>query len=183
MQTIVDGLRHHRKRLRASLTIAAREGYLRGHLRGPNLAGFRTSRAPRALADIRVAAIADALAKLARAELQNLVVAASALPAEASDSLSWITHLADWELNRRAGLRVRAQPPDAAIPSERRVTSVVVVTMLRDGYAESGGTGSAWVVALLDAIVRALNTCGGQQHGGPRPQDGMTSCRFAKPRI
>ncbi len=85
-----------------------------------------------------------------------MVVAAGALLAEAPDLLSWTTHLADWELNRRAGSRVRAQPPDAAIAPEECATSVVAVTMLRDGYAESGGAGSARVVALLDAIVQAL---------------------------
>ena len=100
--------------------------------------------------------VADALAELAEAELRNMVLAANELVLEAAGLLLWMEHLADWELNRRAGVGVPLQPPDAAILPEERTESVVAVTMLRDGFAEGSWADSAPVVALFDAIVGAL---------------------------
>jgi hypothetical protein len=100
--------------------------------------------------------IADALAELAEAELRAMVVAANELVLEAAGLLLWMEHLADWELNRRVGLSLPLQSPEAAIPPEERAESVVAVTMLRDGFAEGSWADSAPVVALFDAIVAAL---------------------------
>jgi hypothetical protein len=100
--------------------------------------------------------IADALAELAEAELRAMVVAANELVLEAAGLLLWMEHLADWELNRRVGLSLPLQSPEAAIPPEERAESVVAVTMLRDGFAEGSWADSAPVVALFDAIVGAL---------------------------
>ena len=105
--------------------------------------------------------VADALAKLAEAELRAMVVAANELMLEAAGLLLWMEHLADWELNRRGGLVSRLQPPYAAILPEEHVESVVAMTMLRDGFEEGSWADSAPVVALFDAIIGALT--------GPRP--------------
>jgi len=100
--------------------------------------------------------IAGALAGLAWPELQSLVVASDALLAELGGLDAWIAQLADWELDRRAGLRFPGPPPAIAIPQELRVASVVALTLLRDGYAESGGPDCVRIVVLLDAIIGTL---------------------------
>lgn len=101
--------------------------------------------------------VSDALAELAEAELQAVVVAANELVLEAAGLLLWMEHLVDWELNRRVGMTLPLQPPSAAILPEERVESVVAVTMLRDGFEEGSWADSAPVVALFDAIVGALS--------------------------
>jgi hypothetical protein len=104
--------------------------------------------------------LATALAELQETELRALVVAANELVLMAAGLLSWIEHLADWELNRRSGLDFPLRPPDAAIPPEEDAESIVAATMLRDGFAEGGGRQDAPVVALFDAIVGALTGAG-----------------------
>jgi len=101
-------------------------------------------------------AIAGALAELARPELQTLVATSSVLLPEAGALRAWIAQLADWELHRRAGSQLPARPPAAVVPQAERVASVVALTMVRDGYAESGGSDCARVVTLLDAIIWTL---------------------------
>lgn len=113
--------------------------------------------------DAELEPLATALADLQEAELRALVVAANELVLMAAGLLSWIEHLADWELNRRSGLDFPLQPPDAAIPPEEDAESIVAATMLRDGFAEGGGNPQDPVVALFDAIVGAL-TGSGRSH-------------------
>jgi len=100
--------------------------------------------------------VAAALADLEETELHALVVAANELVLMAAGLLSWIEHLADWELNRRSGLDFPLQPPDAAIPPEEGADSIVAATMMRDGFAEGSGREEDPVVTLFDAIVGAL---------------------------
>lgn len=104
--------------------------------------------------------VADALADLAEAELRALKVAVNELLLMAAGFLTWVEHLTDWELNRRAGLEAPMQPPGASIEPEEHVESIVAATMLRDGFAEGSGQESHPVVALFDAIVGALNLAG-----------------------
>jgi hypothetical protein len=99
--------------------------------------------------------IAAALSELEENELQALVVAANELVLMAAGLLSWIEHLADWELNRRSGLDFPLQPPEVAIPPEEDAESIVAATMMRDGFVD-GGSGAGAVASLFDAIVGAL---------------------------
>jgi hypothetical protein len=101
-------------------------------------------------------AVVAALGELAETELKALVVAANELVLATTGLLSWVDHLADWELNRRAGVDFPLQPPSMAIPPEESIESVVAVTMLRDGFADGSWADSAPVVALFNAIVEAL---------------------------
>jgi len=100
--------------------------------------------------------IADALAELEEHELNALVVAANELVLMAAGLLSWIEHLADWELNRRSGLDLPLRPPGDAISPEEGADSIVAATMIRDGFAEGGGEHTTPVVVLFDAIGTAL---------------------------
>lgn len=100
--------------------------------------------------------VVAALAQLEETELRALVLAANELVLMAAGLLSWIEHLADWELNRRSGLQFPLQPPAAAIPPEEGAESIVAATMMRDGFAEGSGDAAEPVVALFDAIVGAL---------------------------
>jgi len=100
--------------------------------------------------------IADALADLEEHELNALVVAANELVLMAAGLLSWIEHLADWELNRRSGLDFPLRPPGDAISPEEGADSIVAATMIRDGFAEGGGEHTTPVVVLFDAIVAVL---------------------------
>ena len=106
--------------------------------------------------DAELEPVAVALAGLEEKELRALVLAANELVLMAAGLLSWIEHLADWELNRRSGVDFPLQPPDAAIPPEEGAESVVAATMMRDGFAEGVGEDAHPVVALFDAIVGAL---------------------------
>lgn len=106
--------------------------------------------------DDQLEPVAEALAALEESELRALVVAANELMLMAAGLLSWIEHLADWELNRRSGLDFPLQPPDAAIAPEEGPESIVAATMMRDGFAEGRGGSAEPVVALFDAIVDAL---------------------------
>ena len=83
----------------------------------------------------------------------------SALKLMAASLLSWIEHIADWELARRAGDYRRLQPPAEAIPPEEHATCVVAAMMLRARFDTDPGGRSA-VVELFDAVVAALNRPG-----------------------
>ena len=117
--------------------------------------------------DAELQSVADALSELADAELKAVVLAAHEMLLVAAGLLSWVEHVADWEFNRRAGLELPLQPPDAAIPPEATIDSVVAATMIRDGFAESSGQESHPVVALFDAIIGAINRCEGLQAASP----------------
>lgn len=106
--------------------------------------------------DEQLEPVAEALAALEESELRALVVAANELMLMAAGLLSWIEHLADWELNRRSGLDFPLQPPDAAIGPEEGAESIVAATMMRDGFADASRDNAEPVVALFDAIVEAL---------------------------
>ena len=107
--------------------------------------------------DAELEPVAAALSNLEENELRALVVAANELVLMAAGLLSWIEHIADWELHRRSGLQFPLQPPEAAIPPEEGAESVVAATMMRDGFAEGSEGGEANpVVTLFDAIVDAL---------------------------
>ena len=82
--------------------------------------------------DDQLEPVATALAALEDSELRALVVAANELVLMAAGLLSWIEHLADWELNRRSGLDLPLQPPEAAIAPEEGAESIVAATMMRE---------------------------------------------------
>jgi hypothetical protein len=97
--------------------------------------------------------VADAVAALAEAELRAIIMVTNEVTQIPTALLSWIEHLADWELNRRAGSGFPLQSPNATIPLKEHVESLVAVTKFRDGFAECAGDQAAPVSALFNAIV------------------------------
>jgi len=98
--------------------------------------------------------VADALAQLEDGELRALVEAANEMVLMAAGFLSWIEHIADWELNRRAGLRFPLQPPDAAIPAEDEARSIAAALLIREQIADRDEVQS--LATLFDAVLGAL---------------------------
>ena len=105
--------------------------------------------------DAELQDVVEALSGLAETELESLIVAANELVLMAAGLLSWIEHIADWELSRRAGMDIQLMPPGATIRLSEVADSIVAVTMLRDGYQDAGSA-TRPVVALLDAIVDSI---------------------------
>ena len=104
--------------------------------------------------DVDLRPIADAIAKLAEDELHAIVMVADEAARMAAGLVSWMEHLADCEVNRRAGLDFDLQQPLlAAIPPHERVDTVIAATMIRDGFAARRGTVPDHVIDFLDAIV------------------------------
>ena len=77
--------------------------------------------------------------------------------------LAWIGHACDWELNRRACIDFPLQSPDAAIPPEEGSASIAAAMMLRTRFHLDAGRDTYAVVALFDAMIRAL-TGGALRH-------------------
>lgn len=99
--------------------------------------------------------VTAALAELEDTELQALVEAANEVVLIAAGLLSWIEHLADWELNRRVGLELALQPPHTVIAPEEDAHSIAAAAMMREQVAD-GRDEADPLVALFDAILGAL---------------------------
>ena len=100
--------------------------------------------------------IADAAAKLAADELRAIVIVTNEAARMASGLLSWMEHLADCELNRRAGQDFTLQPPHTAIPPRETTDTIIAATMIRDGFVERRGNVPRHVLTLLDEVVDTL---------------------------
>ena len=113
--------------------------------------------------------VASALAELNDGELCglidaiNMIAARNNVPRIVPGLLAWIGHACDWELNRRACVDFPLQSPDAAIPPEEDAASIVAMMTLRARFGQNGGRDAATVVALFDAMIRAL-TGGERRH-------------------
>ncbi|HWZ72239.1 MAG TPA: hypothetical protein VN326_12310 [Casimicrobiaceae bacterium] len=105
--------------------------------------------------------IATALAELSDGELCALIGATNDVRQIVPDLLAWIGHACDWELNRRACVDFLLQSPDAAIPPEEDAASIVAMMTLRARFDQDAGSETGAVVALFDAIIRALT---GSEH-------------------
>lgn len=100
--------------------------------------------------------VASAVAELDDGQLHALIEAANDLVLMAAGLLSWIEHLADWELNRRAGMHFPLQPPDAAIAPEEDETSIAAAILLRDQFTKHRTHDDDPMPALFDAVVGIL---------------------------
>jgi hypothetical protein len=106
--------------------------------------------------DADLETVADALADLADAELHALVDAADEFMLFAAGFMSWVEHLANWEINRRAGLDFPMHPPRIAIPPDEHASSVAAAAMLRERFAQSPRREGDPIVGLFEAVVDAL---------------------------
>ena len=107
--------------------------------------------------------VATALAELNEGELCGLIDATNNVPQIVPGLLAWIGHACDWELNRRACVDSPLQSPDAAIPPEEYAASIVAMMTLRARFDQDAGRDVGAVVALFDAMIRAL-TGGERRH-------------------
>jgi hypothetical protein len=107
--------------------------------------------------------IVAALAKLNDGQLCALIDATSDVPQIVPGLLAWIGHACDWELNRRACIDFPLESPDAAIPPEQGTASIVATMTLRARFYQDAGRDTYTVVALFDAMIRAL-TGGARRH-------------------
>ena len=107
--------------------------------------------------------VATALAELNEGELCGLIDATNNVPQIVPGLLAWIGHACDWELNRRACVDFPLQSPDAAIPPEEYAASIVAMMTLRARFDQDAGRDVGAVVALFDAMIRAL-TGGERRH-------------------
>ena len=107
--------------------------------------------------------VVAALAKLNDGELCSLIEATNDVPRIVPGLLAWIGHACDWELNRRACIDFPLQSPDAAIPPEEGSASIAAAMALRTTFYRNAGSDTCAVVALFDAMIRAL-TGGKRSH-------------------
>jgi hypothetical protein len=105
--------------------------------------------------DAELLQVIAALADVADADLHALIWTVNSLPQLASGLFAWIEHIADWEINRRAGLEFPLQPPDAAIPPEEDARSIAAAVTMREQVADDLDHADP-LVALFDAILGAL---------------------------
>jgi hypothetical protein len=107
--------------------------------------------------------VVAALAKLNDGELCALIDATNDVPQIVPGLLAWIGHACDWELNRRACIDFPLQSPDAAIPPEEGSASIAAAMTLRARFDQDALRDTYAVVALFDAMIRAL-TGGARRH-------------------
>jgi hypothetical protein len=107
--------------------------------------------------------VAAALAELNDGELCALIDVTNNVPQIVPGLLAWIGHACDWELNRRACVDFPLQTPDAAIPPEQDAASIAAMMTLRTRFAQDANRDAGAVVALFDAMIRAL-TGGERRH-------------------
>ena len=100
------------------------------------------------------------VAELSDMELTALTAATDPALQIAPGLLSWLEHLADWEINRRVGIDFPLQPPDAAIPPEEDAATLEEAMRLRALYAQDERADARGVAHLLDAVVGVLTGCG-----------------------
>jgi hypothetical protein len=107
--------------------------------------------------------VAAALAELNDGELCVLIDVTSKNPQVVPGLFAWIGHACDWELNRRVCVDFPLQTPDAAIPPEQDAASIAAMMTLRARFAQDSNGNAGSVVALFDAMIRAL-TGGDHRH-------------------
>ena len=107
--------------------------------------------------------VAAALTQLNDGQLCALIDVTNSVPQIVPGLLAWIGHACDWELNRRAYVDFPLQSPDAAIPPEEDAASVVAMMTLRARFDQDARRDAGAVVALFDAMIRAL-TGGERRH-------------------
>jgi hypothetical protein len=107
--------------------------------------------------------VAAALAELNDGELCALIDVTNNVPQIVPGLLAWIGHACDWELNRRACVDIPLQTPDTAIPPEQGAASIAAMMTLRARFAQDATSDAGAVVALFDAMIRAL-TGGERRH-------------------
>ena len=100
--------------------------------------------------------LSAALAGLHEGELCALIDSTNAVPQIVPGLSAWLGHACDWELNRRACVDFPLRPPDAAIPPEDQVASIVAVMMLRATFHRHAGRNGRAVVTLFDAMIGAI---------------------------
>jgi hypothetical protein len=100
--------------------------------------------------------ITTALAELNEGELCALIDSTNDLQQIVPGLLAWIGHACDWELNRRACVDFPLQSPEAAIPQDKQTASLAAVMALRATFHHHGLRNGCAVVALFDAMIRAL---------------------------
>jgi hypothetical protein len=92
-----------------------------------------------------------------------LIEATNDVPQIVPGLFAWIGHACDWELNRRACIDFPLQSPDVAIPPEEGSASIAAAMTLRTRFHQGAGRNTYAVVALFDAMIRAL-TGGKRSH-------------------
>ncbi len=107
--------------------------------------------------------VAAALAELNEGELCVLIDVTSKNPKVVPGLFAWIGHACDWELNRRACVDFPLQTPEAAIPPEQDAASIAAMMTLRARFAQDANGNAGAVIALFDAMIRAL-TGGERRH-------------------
>ena len=107
--------------------------------------------------------VVAALAKLNDGELCALIEVTNNVPQFVPGLLAWIGHACDWELHRRAFVDFPLQSPESAIPVEEKSASIVAMIILRARFDQGAGRDACPVVALFDAMIRAL-TGGARRH-------------------
>jgi hypothetical protein len=107
--------------------------------------------------------VVAALAELNDGELCALIEVTNNVPQFVPGLLAWIGHACDWELHRRACVNFPLQSPESAIPLEENSASIVAMIILRARFDQGAGRDACPVVALFDAMIRAL-TGGARRH-------------------
>jgi hypothetical protein len=101
--------------------------------------------------------VVTALAELNDGQLCAMIDATNNVPQIVPGLLAWIGHACDWELNRRACVDFPLRSPDGD------AASVVAMMTLRARFDQDTGRDAGAVVALFDAMIRAL-TGGEHRH-------------------
>jgi hypothetical protein len=104
--------------------------------------------------------VAVALAGLTDGELCALIEVTNSVPQIVPGLLAWIGHACDWELHRRACVDFPLQSPESAVPLAENSASIVAMMTMRARFDQGAGRGACAVVALFDAMIRALTGCG-----------------------
>jgi hypothetical protein len=120
-------------------------------------------RMPRNSDTVNLMPVAAALAELNDGELCVLIDVTNNVPQIVPALLAWIGHACDWELNRRARVDFPLQTPEAVIPLDQDAASIAAMMSLRARFAQDANKDADAVVALFDAMIRAL-TGGGRRH-------------------
>jgi hypothetical protein len=107
--------------------------------------------------------VVAALAKLNDGQLCALIDATNDVSQIVPGLLAWIGHACDWELNRRACIDFPLESPDTAIPPEQGTASIAAAMTMRTRFHQDAGRDTNVVVALFDAMIRAL-TGGALRH-------------------
>ncbi len=100
----------------------------------------------------RLRLVAAALGKMRDADLQTIFAGTSETPYTMTGFVAWLEHLADWELDRRAGRDYLLQLPEAAMPSTESAMNVATAMT----WGESCDRDIPAVAELFNAVLSAL---------------------------